>query len=149
MFTFKQFMIVDKITQWDRVIVNNYCARWCRWHFIGKFRVEDTEAHQEMIRMNYKTLRRRNFDGYFSHFTVCRFGLSLFLEILLTIHYYPLVQTTKTIINYLVEFGHVQTTWYLMISNDSRWQCTIVLVPVQTRVMVESIIHYRDRLNEA
>ena len=25
----------------------------------------------------------------------------------------------------------------------------IVLVPVQTRVMVESIIHYRDRLNEA
>ena len=57
MFAFKQFMIVDKITQWDRVIVNKYCARWGRWHFVGKFRVEDTEAYQEMIRMNYKTLR--------------------------------------------------------------------------------------------
>ena len=44
-----------------------------------QLRVEDTEAYEEMIRMDYEI-----FYGYFIHFTICHFGLSLFLAKLLT-----------------------------------------------------------------
>ena len=66
-----------------------------------------------MIRMNYKTLREIltailviyrlpfRFEPVFGN-TADRKTI---------IHYYPLVQTAKTVINYLVEFGHIQTTW--------------------------------------
>ena len=37
------------------------------------------------------------------------------------IDYHPLIQTAKTIINYHVEFKHVQTTWWQMIANDGQW----------------------------
>ena len=46
---------------------------------VKKLRIEDTEAYQEMMRMNYETLR--NFDGWFSHFTYVHFGFSQFLAI--------------------------------------------------------------------
>ena len=54
-------MIADKISQWDRVIVNKYGARWgqqFQWHFEildMRLRVEDTEAYQEMMKMNHET----------------------------------------------------------------------------------------------
>lgn len=41
-------------------------------------------------------------------------------EIKTIIHYHPLVQTVKKIINYHVEFERVQTTRYLMIVDNSR-----------------------------
>ena len=47
------------------------------------------------------------FYGYFSHFTICHFGLSLFLAKLLIIR--PFKQQ-KYFIDYQVEFEHVQTT---------------------------------------
>ena len=48
-----------------------------------------------------------------------RFGKTA--DLTTNIHYPPLVQTTKTIINYHVEFRYVQTTWHLMKCNDRAW----------------------------
>lgn len=75
-------------------------------------RVEDIEAYQEMRRKSYENIPR-NFEGY-SHITTSHFGLSPFLAELRTeetiIYYHLLVQTTKTIINYHVEFEDHQIT---------------------------------------
>ena len=81
--------------------------------WVKKLRVEDTEAYQEMRRKSYENIPR-NFEGY-SHITTSHFGLSPFLAELRTeetiIYYHLLVQTTKTIINYHVEFEDHQITW--------------------------------------
>ena len=80
--------------------------------WVKKLRVEDTEAYQEMRRKSYENIPR-NFEGY-SHITTSHFGLSPFLAELRTeetiIYYHLLVQTTKTIINYHVEFEYHQIT---------------------------------------
>ena len=81
--------------------------------WVKKLWVEDTEAYQEMRRKSYENIPR-NFEGY-SHITTSHFGLSPFLAELRTeetiIYYHLLVQTTKTIINYHVEFEDHQITW--------------------------------------
>ena len=80
--------------------------------WVKKLRVEDIEAYQEMRRKSYENIPR-NFEGY-SHITTSHFGLSPFLAELRTeetiIYYHLLVQTTKTIINYHVEFEDHQIT---------------------------------------
>ena len=80
--------------------------------WVKKLRVEDTEPYQEMRRKSYENIPR-NFEGY-SHITTSHFGLSPFLAELRTeetiIYYHLLVQTTKTIINYHVEFEDHQIT---------------------------------------
>ena len=80
-----------------------------------KLRVEDTEAYKEMMWMDYEIFYEF-FYGYFSHFTICHFGLSLFLAKLLIIR--PFKQQ-KYFIDYQVEFENVQTTWLLVIVDDS------------------------------
>ena len=65
---------------------------------VKKLRVEDTEAYQEMIRTGYETFFEI-FDRFFSHVSICHFGLSPFWAKLLTeklIQHLPLVQTAKT-----------------------------------------------------
>ena len=81
--------------------------------WVKKLRVEDTEAYQGMRRMSYENIPR-NFEGYFGHITTSHFDLSPFFgktaDRNTIIYYHPLVQTTKTIINYPVEFEHHQIT---------------------------------------
>ena len=61
----------------------------------------------------------RFFYGYFSHFTICHFGLSLFLAKLLIITIIRPFKQQKYFIDYQVEFENVQTTWLLVIVDDS------------------------------
>ena len=77
-------MIVDKITLQDRVAVKKSLARAevCNFDGIWNF-------SQEVVSWRYWSLPGddknelldilRNFEGYFSHFITCHFGLSPFL----------------------------------------------------------------------
>ena len=91
---------------------------------VMKLEAEDTEAFQEMMRINYETFWEIPMPilviMLYAILVWARFGKTADLTII--IHYPPLVQTTKAIIKYHVEFGYVQTTWdwwNVMIEHDS------------------------------
>ena len=90
---------------------------------VKKLEAEDTEAFQEMMRINYETFWEIPMPilviMLYAILVWARFGKTADLTII--IHYPPLVQTTKTIIKYHVEFGYVQTTWHLMKCDDKAW----------------------------
>ena len=90
---------------------------------VKKLEAEDTEAYQEMMRINYETFWEIPMPilviMLYAILVWARFGKTADLTII--IHYPPLVQTTKTIINYHVEFRYVQTTWHLMKCDDRAW----------------------------
>ena len=90
---------------------------------VKKLEAEDTEAYQEMMRINYETFWEIPMPilviMLYAILVWARFGKTADLTII--IHYPPLVQTTKTIIKYHVEFRYVQTTWHLMKCNDRAW----------------------------
>ena len=91
---------------------------------VKKLEAEDTEAYQEMMRINYETFWEIPMPilviMLYAILVWARFGKTADLTII--IHYPPLVQTTKTIIKYHVEFGYVQTTWHLMKCDDKAWK---------------------------
>ena len=80
--------------------------------FVMKLQVKDTEAYQEMMGINYETFWE--ISAAILVILPLPFGLSPLLgktaDLTTIIHHLPLVQTAKTIINYHVEFRHVQTT---------------------------------------
>ena len=90
------------------------------WNFIAKkLQVEDTEAFQKMMRMNWETFCKILLATCYNYKLF--YNLPFQFEPVLgktadwraIFHYPPLVQMEKTIINYHVKFEHVQTTWYI------------------------------------
>ena len=90
---------------------------------VKKLEAEDTEAYQEMMRINYEKFWEIPIPilviMLYAISVWARFGKTADLTII--IHYPPLVQITKTIINYHDQFEYVQTTWHLMKCDDRAW----------------------------
>ena len=86
-------MIVEKITQWDRVIVNKCNAQI----YVKKLRVKDTD--REVCKEMAATFLL--FEPVFGK-TADRKTI---------IYCYLLAQRAKIIINFHLRFEHVQTTW--------------------------------------
>ena len=150
MFEFKWFMIADD--SWQNHAMR---SRKCKQIWRAP-RLTISVAFEILVSRTLKILKPmrtelrdilQNFDSYLSHFILCQFSSSSFLTKLVktayrkTItHFHPLVQTVKLSCRILKCPNYT-------IVDDSRWQCMIIRV--QTRVIIETIINYHDRVNGA
>ena len=84
---------------------------------VKKLQVKDTEAYQEMTRINYQTFWGISTAIFF----ILLFAISVwarFWQNCWPNHYHSLSSSRSNSKNYHVEFEHVQTTWFLMKCDD-------------------------------
>ena len=86
---------------------------------VKKLQVKDTEAYQEMMRINYETF----WGTSTAILVILPFAISVWARFWQNCwpNHHSLSSSRSNSKNYHVEFEHVQTTWYLMKCDDRAW----------------------------